>query len=185
MKIQDPKFIYRDGKLYLLQNQDSAIEVANQDEVLKWLLNIYEPENCKLTWCIDRDKSKECFNQCTKYKSIEVNTIYELTGNYEVEIEEIIKDSTPGFPARFTTKKIATIKSKTVYTSAVQEGGPRKPISPPSSLPPSQEDNREEDAIWEELMQEWYDAGLNIQSDHILPYLKSKFYLSRKVSTTK
>lgn len=38
-----------------------------------------------------------------------------------------------------------------------------------------------QDDLWNSLMEQWHDVSLNMQEPHILPYLKSKFTITRKL----
>jgi hypothetical protein len=40
-----------------------------------------------------------------------------------------------------------------------------------------------QDSVWDDLIKEWEEVSMNMQSIHILPYLKSKFHVSRKPQT--
>lgn len=59
-----------------------AVPFGNQDEIKRIILNVYEPEKCTLSWCDGKSKipgTTGCFNQCTKYKSIQPG-FYEVDG---------------------------------------------------------------------------------------------------------
>lgn len=44
----------------------------------------------------------------------------------------------------------------------------------------SKEESQEE--LWDSLIEEWEEVSMNMQSPHILPYLKSKFHITRKIN---
>jgi hypothetical protein len=90
-----------------------------------------------------------------RMETLKFDTLHTLQGSFEVEIKE---------------QNISSSNSVKGYTIQLAF----------FSLLESKPKEESQEEIWDELMTEWEQASLNLQSPHILPYLKSKFLIQRK-----
>lgn len=75
-------------------------------------------------------------------------------------------DKTGDDIAEDNDKFIADLKKQVTYYKSLSE-----------KAEPVKEETQEE--LWTALISDWHDVSMNMQEPHILPYLKSKFTITR------